>query len=68
MIENYAESSRRTQPISADRNLLMEVRIEQTRRTIVNVNNHYEGCAVLTIDKLIDMLEPRCNERQEHRK
>jgi hypothetical protein len=42
--------------------------IEQTRRTIVNVNNHYEGCALLTIDKLIDMLEPRPNERQEHRK
>ena len=41
--------------------------IEQTRRTIVNVNNHYEGCAVLTIDKLIDMLERRPNERQEHR-
>lgn len=31
-------------------------RIEQTRRTIVNVNNHYEGCAVLTIDRLMDML------------
>ena len=42
--------------------------IEQTRQMIVNVNNHYEGCAVLTIDKLIDMLEPRHNERQEHRK
>lgn len=42
--------------------------IEQTRRTIVNVNNHYEGCAVLTIDKLIDMLEPHSSERREHRK
>ncbi|MHC4117908.1 MAG: DUF72 domain-containing protein [Planctomycetota bacterium] len=32
--------------------------IEQTRRVTVNVNNHYEGCAVLTIDRLLDMLGP----------
>ncbi|MHC4432687.1 MAG: DUF72 domain-containing protein [Planctomycetota bacterium] len=31
--------------------------VERTRQVIVNVNNHYEGCAVLTIDRLIDMLD-----------
>ena len=31
-------------------------RIEQARQVVVNVNNHYEGCAVLTIDRLIDLL------------
>ena len=31
-------------------------RVEQSRQVVVNVNNHYEGCAVLTIDKLVDML------------
>lgn len=30
--------------------------IEQKRRVVVNVNNHYEGCAVLTINRLIDLL------------
>ncbi len=35
---------------------IVKGRIEQTRRVIVNVNNHYEGCAVLTIDKLVGML------------
>ena len=31
--------------------------IERGRNVVVNVNNHYEGCAVLTIDKIIDGLE-----------
>ncbi|MHC4145178.1 MAG: DUF72 domain-containing protein [Planctomycetota bacterium] len=31
--------------------------IEQKRQVVVNVNNHYEGCAVLTIDRLIDLLQ-----------
>ena len=31
-------------------------RIEQKRQVVVNVNNHYEGCAVLTIDRLMDLL------------
>lgn len=35
---------------------IVKGRIEQTRQTIVNVNNHYEGCAVLTIDRLIGIL------------
>lgn len=30
---------------------------EQKRQVVVNVNNHYEGCAVLTIDRLIDLLQ-----------
>ncbi len=30
--------------------------IEQKRQVVVNVNNHYEGCAVLTIDRMIDIL------------
>jgi uncharacterized protein YecE (DUF72 family) len=30
--------------------------IEQKRQVVVNVNNHYEGCAVLTINRLIDLL------------
>jgi len=31
--------------------------IEENRLVVVNVNNHYEGCAVLTIDRLIDLLQ-----------
>jgi uncharacterized protein YecE (DUF72 family) len=31
--------------------------IEQKRQVVVNVNNHYEGCAVLTINRLIDLLQ-----------
>jgi uncharacterized protein YecE (DUF72 family) len=31
--------------------------IEQKRRVVVNINNHYEGCAVLTINRLIDLLQ-----------
>jgi len=30
--------------------------IEEKRQVVVNVNNHYEGCAVLTINRLIDLL------------
>ena len=29
--------------------------IEQKGQMVVNVNNHYEGCAVLTVDRLIDL-------------
>ena len=51
--------------VSAENDSLQSVagivkdRIEQSRQVIVNVNNHYEGCAVLTIDRLIDMLGGR---------
>lgn len=30
---------------------------EQKKQVLVNVNNHYEGCAVLTIDRLTDLLQ-----------
>ncbi len=29
---------------------------EQGRKVIVNINNHYEGCAVMTIERLMKML------------
>ena len=35
---------------------IVSKQIKQKRRAIVNVNNHYEGCAVLTINRLIDLL------------
>ena len=35
---------------------IVKRQIERCRQVIVNVNNHYEGCAVLTIDRLIGML------------
>ena len=35
---------------------IVEDHIERTRQVIVNVNNHYEGCAVVTIDRLVDVL------------
>lgn len=30
---------------------------EQKRKVVINVNNHYEGCAVLTINRLKDLLQ-----------
>jgi uncharacterized protein YecE (DUF72 family) len=37
---------------------IVEQNIEQKRKVFVNVNNHYEGCAVLTIERLVNMLNP----------
>jgi uncharacterized protein YecE (DUF72 family) len=36
---------------------IVSEQIEQKRQVVVNVNNHYEGCAVLTINRLIDLLQ-----------
>ena len=36
---------------------IMSKQIKQKRRVVVNINNHYEGCAVLTINRLIDLLQ-----------
>ena len=36
---------------------IVDKHIEQKRQVVVNVNNHYEGCAVLTINRLIDLLQ-----------
>jgi len=33
--------------------------VDKGREVFVNVNNHYEGCAVLTIGKLVERLEDR---------
>jgi uncharacterized protein YecE (DUF72 family) len=35
---------------------IVEQNVGQGRQVIVNVNNHYEGCAVLTIERLMEML------------
>jgi len=35
---------------------VVEQNVGQGRQVIVNVNNHYEGCAVLTIERLVNML------------
>lgn len=35
---------------------IVKENIGRGRQVIMNVNNHYEGCAVLTIDRLMDML------------
>jgi len=35
---------------------IVKEQIEQGREVVVNVNNHYEGCAVLTIGKLVERI------------
>ena len=36
---------------------IVEQNIRQERQVIVNVNNHYEGCVVLTIERLVNILQ-----------
>jgi uncharacterized protein YecE (DUF72 family) len=36
---------------------IVEQNIGQGRKVFVNVNNHYEGCAVLTIERLMNILQ-----------
>jgi len=36
---------------------IIKQNIGQGRKVFVNVNNHYEGCAVLTIERIMDMLQ-----------
>jgi uncharacterized protein YecE (DUF72 family) len=35
---------------------IVKDQIEQGREVVVNVNNHYEGCAVMTIERLMERL------------
>jgi uncharacterized protein YecE (DUF72 family) len=35
---------------------IVQKNVGQGREVIVNVNNHYEGCAVLTIERLLERL------------
>jgi len=35
---------------------IVKGQIEQGRDVVVNVNNHYEGCAVMTIERLMERL------------
>jgi hypothetical protein len=35
---------------------IVKSQIERGRDVIVNVNNHYEGCAVMTIERLMERL------------
>lgn len=36
---------------------IVEQNVGQGRKVFVNVNNHYEGCAVLTIERLVNILQ-----------
>jgi hypothetical protein len=38
---------------------IVKGQVEQGREVVVNVNNHYEGCAVMTIDRLVGRLKTR---------
>jgi uncharacterized protein YecE (DUF72 family) len=35
---------------------IIKNQIERSKDVIVNVNNHYEGCAVMTIERLMERL------------